>query len=391
MLECGTLVCERRMMVFVARTPRQQDAGACRRCADLEERERELLRNQGSLQEALVQVGARAQAAEEKLEKRIGELQSEHKEVITVMTTNAAASLEVWLYVHGVCSTIHLPACLATPGRCRRVAVMSRDTFCLSSVCVWLPHWWGVKYGVWGQRCCAHSQDVPVYVCAIVICFAPASNCQRPPCRSAAAFCAHLGWHPCTTASNQAVRAQGATVEPKNHARCLSDNGGGVQLAKAESMETAQKQAQGMIEEAKEERRKVCEAMELEKSNLEKLLGSVTEELQYWQTRTKRTEAACTALQADVLSLARMLPDDMSSMKLAVEGKISRTLIERAAEGMAELVALDDEWLPPLDTEPEKPAASAAAADSAGAGDGAESKAKASSGNGIPRRKSMRG
>lgn len=180
-------------------------------------------------------------------------------------------------------------------------------------------------------------------------------------------------------------------MEPKNHARCLSDNGGGVQLAKAESMETAQKQAQGMIEEAKEERRKVCEAMELEKSNLEKLLGSVTEELQYWQTRTKRTEAACTALQADVLSLARMLPDDMSSMKLAVEGKISRTLIERAAEGMAELVALDDEWLPPLDTEPEKPAASAAAADSAGAGDGAESKAKASSGNGIPRRKSMRG
>ena len=30
----------------------------CRRCADLEERERELLRNQGSLQEALVQVRA---------------------------------------------------------------------------------------------------------------------------------------------------------------------------------------------------------------------------------------------------------------------------------------------------------------------------------------------
>lgn len=67
----------------------------CRRCADLDERERELLRNQGSLQEALVQVAARAHAAEEKLEKRIGELQYEHKEVIAVMTTNATASLEV--------------------------------------------------------------------------------------------------------------------------------------------------------------------------------------------------------------------------------------------------------------------------------------------------------
>jgi hypothetical protein len=75
----------------------------CRRCADLEERERELLRNQGSLQEALCQVGARAQAAEEKLEKRIAELQCEHQEVITVMTTNAAASLEVCFFCSAVC------------------------------------------------------------------------------------------------------------------------------------------------------------------------------------------------------------------------------------------------------------------------------------------------
>lgn len=42
-----------------------------------------------------MQVGARAEAAEEKLERRIEELQAEHKEVITVMSTNAAASLEV--------------------------------------------------------------------------------------------------------------------------------------------------------------------------------------------------------------------------------------------------------------------------------------------------------
>lgn len=128
-----------------------------------------------------------------------------------------------------------------------------------------------------------------------------------------------------------------------------------LQLAKAESMESAQKQAQSMIKEAKAERKKMTDAMELEKSNLEKLLGSVNEELQYWQDRSKRTEAACTTLQADVMSLARMLPDDMSSMKLAVEGKITRTLIERSAQGMEELVALDDEWLPPLDTE--KPSA----------------------------------
>lgn len=90
-----------------------------RRCADLEERERELLRNQGSLQEALVQVGARAQAAEEKLEKRIEELQAEHKEVIAVMTTNAAASLEVRFCKAVMCNTTssvlpHWVACLWT-------------------------------------------------------------------------------------------------------------------------------------------------------------------------------------------------------------------------------------------------------------------------------------
>ena len=174
-------------------------------------------------------------------------------------------------------------------------------------------------------------------------------------------------------------------------------------------MEAAQRQAQGMIEEAKAERRKVAEAMALEKDNLEKLLGSVNEELAYWQTRTKRTEATCDTLQADVLALARMLPTDMASKKLAVQGKITRTLIERAAEGMHELVALDDEWLPPLDTEPEKaektekskPAAagtgtgSAAAGDTGeGNGDGAAGKAKAAAtssvdGSDIQRRKSV--
>jgi hypothetical protein len=122
-------------------------------------------------------------------------------------------------------------------------------------------------------------------------------------------------------------------------------------VAKAEAMETAQQQAQDMIGAAQEERAKVAEAIEREKENLEKLLGSVKEELEYWQQRSKRTEAACNTLQADVLSLARMLPDDASSMKLAVEAKLTRTLIERAAKGMEEIVALDDEWLPPLDSE----------------------------------------
>lgn len=145
-------------------------------------------------------------------------------------------------------------------------------------------------------------------------------------------------------------------------------------------MDTAQKQAQGMIGEAKEERAKVTEAMELEKSNLEKLLGSVNEELQYWQTRSKRTEAACTTLQADVVSLSRMLPDDMSSMKLAVEGKITRTLIERAAEGMDELVALDDEWLPPLESEQEKATPVAAGAATS------ENGSTTSAANAVPRR-----
>lgn len=72
----------------------------------------------------------------------------------------------------------------------------------------------------------------------------------------------------------------------------------GVQVAKAESMEMAQRQAQEMIEEAAAERVKVTEAMEREKDNLEKLLASVKEELEYWQSRDKRTEAACNTLQA---------------------------------------------------------------------------------------------
>jgi hypothetical protein len=144
-------------------------------------------------------------------------------------------------------------------------------------------------------------------------------------------------------------------------------------------MATAQQKAQAMIEEAKMEHKKVTEAMELEKSNLEKLLSSVNEELQYWQTRSKRTEAACNTLQADVMSLARMLPEDMSSMKLAVEGKITRTLIERASEGMEQLVALDEEWLPPLDTENVTAAIAAARG------------RNSSSTNSIPRRKSRHG
>jgi hypothetical protein len=68
---------------------------ARRRCQELEERERELLRNQGSLQEALAQVGGRAEAAEEKLAQRIKELQTEHDEIVAVLHNNAAASLEV--------------------------------------------------------------------------------------------------------------------------------------------------------------------------------------------------------------------------------------------------------------------------------------------------------
>jgi hypothetical protein len=153
-----------------------------------------------------------------------------------------------------------------------------------------------------------------------------------------------------------------------------------VQLAKSEAMESAQKKAQVMIEEAKTEHKKVTEAMELEKSNLEKLLSSVNEELQYWQTRSKRTEAACNTLQADVMSLARMLPEDMASMTLAVQGKISRTLIERASEGMDQLVALDEEWLPPLDAENGQLVTAAA-----------QGKENTSNANAIPRRKSRHG
>lgn len=63
----------------------------------MEDRERELLRNQGSMQEALSQLGARAEAAEQKLQTRVQELQAEHEELAALLRTNAAASLEVQL------------------------------------------------------------------------------------------------------------------------------------------------------------------------------------------------------------------------------------------------------------------------------------------------------
>lgn len=63
----------------------------------MEERERELLRNQGNMQEALAQLGARAEAAEQKLHTRIQELQAEHEELAALLRTNAAATLEVCL------------------------------------------------------------------------------------------------------------------------------------------------------------------------------------------------------------------------------------------------------------------------------------------------------
>lgn len=68
---------------------------ACRRCQELEERERELLRNQGSMQEALAQLGARAEAAEQKLETRHEEMRAEYDELMALLRTNSAASLKV--------------------------------------------------------------------------------------------------------------------------------------------------------------------------------------------------------------------------------------------------------------------------------------------------------
>lgn len=104
-----------------------------------------------------------------------------------------------------------------------------------------------------------------------------------------------------------------------------------------------------MIDAAQEEREKAVAAAAKERQNLEQLLDSVKEELAYWQRHAARTEAAHSALQRDVIAMARLLPDDLSSMKLAVEAKLTRTLIERAAEGMDKIVALDEEWLPPLE------------------------------------------
>lgn len=121
------------------------------------------------------------------------------------------------------------------------------------------------------------------------------------------------------------------------------------QVAKAQANEEARQAAQDMIDAAQEEREKAVAATAKERQNLEKLLESIKEELVYWQGHAARTEAAHAALQRDVIAMARILPDDLSSMKLAVEGKLTRTLIERATDGMEDIVALDDEWLPPLE------------------------------------------
>lgn len=121
------------------------------------------------------------------------------------------------------------------------------------------------------------------------------------------------------------------------------------QVAKAQANEEARQAAQDMIDAAQEEREKAVAATAKERQNLEKLLESIKEELAYWQRHAARTEAAHAALQRDVIAMARILPDDLSSMKLAVECKLTRTLIERATDGMEDIVALDDEWLPPLE------------------------------------------
>lgn len=104
-----------------------------------------------------------------------------------------------------------------------------------------------------------------------------------------------------------------------------------------------------MIDAAQKEQEKTAASAAKERENLEKLLESVKEELEYWQRHAARTESAHAALQHDVIAMARILPDDLSSMKLAVEGKLTRTLIERATDGMDDIVALDEEWLPPLE------------------------------------------
>eukprot|EP00892_Ulva_mutabilis_P003345 jgi/Ulvmu1/1382/UM011_0110.1 len=205
-----------------ARRARDDTEQATRRCQELEERERELLRNQGSMQEALAQLGARAEAAEQKLETRQEEMRAEYDELMALLRTNSAASLKV---------------------------------------------------------------------------------------------------------------------------------------AQAKATDEARQVAQDMIDSAQEEREKATAAAVKERQNLEQLLDSIKEELEYWQRRAARTEAAHAALQSDVVAMARTLPDNLASMQLAVEGKLTRTLIERTAEGMDAIVALDEEWLPPLEEDSDSEAA----------------------------------
>jgi len=134
-----------------------------------------------------------------------------------------------------------------------------------------------------------------------------------------------------------------------------------LQVAQAKAIEESRQVAQDLIDAAQEEREKAVAAAVKERKNLEQLLDSIKEELEYWQGRAARTEAAHNALQHDVIAMARVLPNNLASMQLAVEGKLTRTLIERTAEGMEEIVALDEEWLPPLeeDSDSEGPAGKA--------------------------------
>jgi chromosome segregation ATPase len=67
----------------------------CRRCEELEGRERELLKREEELREALAQAAARAVAAEGKLDTRVQELTAAHEELAKQLMSSMKAETEV--------------------------------------------------------------------------------------------------------------------------------------------------------------------------------------------------------------------------------------------------------------------------------------------------------
>jgi hypothetical protein len=122
-----------------------------------------------------------------------------------------------------------------------------------------------------------------------------------------------------------------------------------VQSAKAAAVKEAQDAAQRMIAEAREDAETSIRAAAVDQEAVEKVIASLREELAYWKGRAGRVQNAVLTMQKDILLMSSALPREAATMQLAVEGSLTRQIIERGADGMVDIVQDDDDWLPPIE------------------------------------------